>query len=292
MVARRSADTGDFGYIWSQKVTTKSRNPLFLSFINNRTLALLLLVFSCGIPPHFLNGQTPIAVLDFDCGNRRLSLSDFLLGRTYENDGDACQRIQGMAMDALYADRRVQVVVPESLPAVEAERELQKDEDFLAGYVVEQWDQRGAEFLLTGQVAPGRQELVLEIHRLSDRQVVASQVQSFKVGYMAPTEAQRTLVEQGLQLLLTDFFRAKIPVVKVLNGASKARRVLVAGGESQGFRLHQELRVLIQGEAVGTVVVEAVEGEFFSRCRVISGGRAISTALAEGQEVEVEILKL
>ncbi len=265
---------------------------MFLSFINNRTFAVFFLVFSCGIPPNFLNGQTPMAVLDFDCGNRRLSLSDFLLGRTYENDGDACQRIQGMAMDALYADRRVQVVVPESLPAVEAERELQKDEDFLAGYVVEQWDQRGAEFLLTGQVAPGRQELVLAIHRLSDRQIVASQVQSFKVGFMAPTEAQRTLVEQGLQLLLTDFFRAKIPIVKVLNGSSKARRILVAGGESQGFRLHQELRVRIQGEAVGTVVVEAVEGEFFSRCRVISGGRAISTALAEGKEVEVEILKL
>lgn len=239
-----------------------------------------------------LTGQTPMAVLDFDCGNRRMTLGDFLLGRTYDDDREACQRIKSMAMDALYADSRVQVVVPENLPAVEAERELQKDEDFLAGYVVDQWDQEGAEFLLTGQVMPGRQELILEIYRLSDRKVVASQVQSFKVGFMAPTDAQRSLVQQGLQLLFTDFFRAKIPVVKVLAGSSsKARRILVAGGESQGFRPHQELRVLVAGQAVGAVVVEAVEGEFFSRCRVISGGRAISTALSAGQEVEVEILK-
>lgn len=234
-----------------------------------------------------------MAVLDFDCGNRRLTLVDFLLNETYPDDESSCQRIQNMAMDALYTDGRVEVVIPETQPAVEAERELQKDEDFLAGYVVDQWDQQGAEFLLTGQVSPGRQELILEIYRVSDRKVVASQVQSFKVGFMAPLDAQNTLVQQGLKLLLTDFFRAKIPVVKVLSGSSsKARRILVAGGTSQGFRQHQELRVRVDTEAVGTVVVEAVEGEFFSRCRVISGGRAISAALAAGQEIEVEILKI
>lgn len=222
-----------------------------------------------------------------------MTFSDFLLGNSHEGDRAACQHIQKIVLDALYDDDRMTVVIPDDNPAVVAERELQKDEDFLAGYVVDQWAHQGAEYLLTGQVRPGEQVLVLQIHKVSDRSVVARQVQSFKVGFSAPLSAQQSLVEQGLQLLLTDFTRAKIPIVKVLNGSSaKARRVLVAGGTSQGFRAHQELRVLVAGQAVGNIVVEEVESEFFSRCRVISGGREIAQAMAEGQELEIQIIKL
>ena len=236
--------------------------------------------------------QKPIAVLDFNCGNQHMSFTDFLLGINQENPQDACQRIQNIVMDKLYEDDRVTVVVPETSPAVAAERELQKDEDFLEGYVVDQWAQQGAEYLLTGQIRTGRQSIVLQIHRLEDRKVVAQQVQSFKVGLGAPLSEQRSLVEQGLQLLLTDFLRAKIPIVKVLNGSSsKARRVLVAGGTSQGFRTHQQLAVLVDGKTVGSLVVEVVESEFFSRCRVMDGGREIAVAINEGLEVEIQILR-
>ena len=221
-----------------------------------------------------------------------MSFTDFLLGRNASTGRQDCKSVKTMAMEALYSDSRVTIVVPEITPAVEAERELQKDEDFLAGYVVEQWNQQGAEFLLTGQVLTGPQELVLQIHRVSDRSLVTRHVQSFKVGLMAPASKQQALVEQGIRILLTDFFRAKIPIVKVLNGNSKARRVLVAGGNSQGLQMHQELSVSIAGNTIGTVVVELVEGEFFSQCRVITGGRAIAEALSSGQEVEVAIIKI
>lgn len=254
----------------------------------SRLSLLLYLLF----PALLAQGQTPIAVLDFDCGNRRMNLGDFLLGKSRAADREDCGKVQAMVMDALYNDSRVQVVIPEIIPAVEAERELQKDEDFLAGYVVEQWNQQGAEYLLTGQVLPGSQELVLQIHRVEDRSLAASQVQSFKVGLLAPASEQRSLVEQGLQLLLTDFFRIKIPIVKVLAGSNKARLVLVAGGNSQGFRLHQELQVRVEGRLVGSVVVEEVEGNQFSRCRVIRGGREMAEALNTGQTVEVEIIKI
>lgn len=221
-----------------------------------------------------------------------MRLVDFLLVNGRPIDRDDCNAIKTMLMDALHEDSRVQLVVPEIVPAVEAERELQKDEDFLEGYVVEQWNQQGAEYFLTGQVRTGDQQLVLRIHRASDRALVASHVQSFKVGLLAPPSEQRSLVLRGLQLLLTDFFSTKIPIVKVLSGSNKARRVLVAGGNSQGFRVHQELEVRIQGTRVGSVVVEEVEGNQFSRCRVISGGRAIAEALNTGQQIEVEIIRI
>ncbi|MEL6658790.1 MAG: hypothetical protein AAFY48_21140 [Bacteroidota bacterium] len=254
-----------------------------------RSCSSLLLIFITYLP---LSAQTPIAVLDFDCGNSRLTLADFLLGRNASTDREDCQSVKSMAMDALYDDSRITIVVPEITPAVEAERELQKDEDFLAGYVVDQWSQQGAEYLLTGQVLPGSKQLVLQIHRVTDRSVVTAHTQSFKIGLMAPASEQKALVEQGISILLTDFFRAKIPVVKVLAGGGKARKVLVAGGDSQGLRQHQELSVSVGGDVVGSIVVEVVEGEFFSRCRVISGGRAIAAAINNGQEVEVAIIKL
>lgn len=168
-----------------------------------RSCSSLLLIFITYLP---LSAQTPIAVLDFDCGNSRLTLADFLLGRNASTDREDCQSVKSMAMDALYDDSRITIVVPEITPAVEAERELQKDEDFLAGYVVDQWSQQGAEYLLTGQVLPG---------------------------------------------------------------GGKARKVLVAGGDSQGLRQHQELSVSVGGDVVGSIVVEVVEGEFFNLASIL-----------------------
>ena len=239
-----------------------------------------------------LKSQTPMAVLDFNCSSSRITLSDLLLGRSSAENRENCRQLQTMVQQALAADERVSLISSTVNPAIVAERELQKDEDFLAGYVVEQWEQTGAEYLLSGQVLAREQLLALEIHRVADRSTVATHTQSFKTGFWASAEDQQDLVAQGVHLLLTDFFRPKIPLVKGLAGNNKARRVLVAGGRSQGFRVHQELRVRINGQEVGTVVVEAVEGEFFSRCRVIRGGQEIARAIQQQQVVEVEIIRL
>lgn len=243
-----------------------------------------------------------MAVLNFRCGGLQPSFRDYLLGPTGADASD-CKQLQDAVMAALYADTRVQLVTHSEQESVAAERDLQRDEDFMEGYVVDQWAVQGVEYFLTGYVSVAEQKLNLTFLRASDQRPVIQEELSFNAGLWSSAADRKALVLTGLQRMLTKLFPAEIPLVKVLSGSkNKARTILIAGGTKQGFRRHQELAVKTmvvennQGEIrsratrIASIVIEEVESEHFSRCVIMSGGREIREALDNGQEVFIEIL--
>lgn len=246
--------------------------------------------------------QSRIAVLNFRCGGGQPTFRDYLLGPTGANASD-CGALQEAVMSALYADVRVQLIAHSEQEAVAAERDLQRDEDFMEGYVVDQWAVQGVEYFLTGYISIGEQKLNLTFLRATDHRPVIQEELSFNAGMWSNANERKALVLTGLQRMLTQLFPAEVQLVKVLKGSkSKARTILIAGGTKQGFRRHQELAVRTtivenkQGEIrsrsvrIASIVVEEVENEHFSRCVIMSGGREIQEALNKGQEVFIEIL--
>lgn len=246
--------------------------------------------------------QSRIAVLNFRCGGAQPTFRDYLLGPTGADASD-CQQLQDAVMAALYADARVQLIAHSEQEAVATERDLQRDEDFMEGYVVDQWAVQGVEYFLTGYISIGQQKLNLTFLRATDQRPVIQEELSFNAGLWSSADDRKALALTGLQRMLTKLFPAEIPLVKVLSGSkSKARTILIAGGTKQGFRRHQELAVKTtivennQGEIrsrsvrIASIVVEEVESEHFSRCVIMSGGREIQEALDNGQEVFIEIL--
>lgn len=262
-------------------------------------MLVVLLLLGC---QQLASSQSRIGVLNFRCGGLQPTFRDYLLGPTGADASD-CKALQDAVMAALYADERVQLIAHSEQEAVAAERDLQRDEDFLEGYVVDQWAVQGVEYFLTGYISISGQKINLTFLRAADQRPVIQEELSFNAGLLSKPEDRKALVLTGLQRMLTKLFPAEIPLVKVLSGSkSKARTILIAGGTKQGFRRHQELAVKTmviennQGEVrtravrIASIVVEEVESEHFSRCVIMSGGREIREALDNGQEVFVEVL--
>ncbi|WP_156825853.1 hypothetical protein [Lewinella cohaerens] len=268
-------------------------------FSGQRFVLVIFLILGC---QQLAISQSRIAVLNFRCGGGQPTFRDYLLGPTGANASD-CKTLQEAVMSALYADARVQLIAHSEQEAVAAERDLQRDEDFMEGYVVDQWAVQGVEYFLTGYISIGEQKLNLTFLRATDHRPVIQEELSFNAGMWSNANERKALVLTGLQHMLTQLFPAEVQLVKVLKGSkSKARTILIAGGTKQGFRRHQELAVRTtivennQGEIrsrsvrIASIVVEEVESEHFSRCVIMSGGREIQEALDNGQEVFIEIL--
>lgn len=283
------------------KVSINAIHPRFTttfflpSFFQITGIVLLLLPGTLD-----LSAQTRIAVLDFRCGPLKIDFSDFLVGPAEGPSAD-CRTLQDAVSSALNSDVRVQLITQTEQAAVEAERELQRSEDFMEGYVVEQWMAQGVEYFLTGSISPTQQRLVLSLHRGYDQNLMIRKELTFTPAAWSQPGERRRLVLTALQQVLTELFPADVPLVKVINGSKrKARTVLIAGGSKQRLQRHQELLVKTtviddDGEQVrsraitiASIVVEEVENENFSRCVIMSGGRAVQEALDKGQEVFVE----
>jgi hypothetical protein len=247
-----------------------------------------------------LSAQTRIAVLDFRCGPLEIGFSDFLVGPA-EGSSTDCRSLQNAVSSALNKDARVQLITHTEQDAVEAERELQRQEDFMEGYVVEQWMARGVEYFLTGSISSAQQRLVLNLHRSYDQNLMISKELTSTSAAWSQAGERRRLVLTALQQVLTELFPADVPLVKVIAGSkSKARTILIAGGSKQHLQRHQELvvkttvidndgeNVRSRSVTIASIVVEEVENENFSRCVIMSGGRAVQEALDKGQEVFVE----
>ena len=252
--------------------------------------ALLIALGCCALSAQPIR----IAVNDFQTGGRLSGFKDIVFSNNTDED---YRQVQQDVMEVFLENDRFVLLDRSQLGSLQEERELQRHEDFMEGYIVEQFSAEGGDFLLNGNIHRGNRELTLSVFQLSNQSLMGQHTISLKTGWFGNSTDMRRLIQSGTREFIGRYFPLEMPVIKVLKGNNRAREILVAGGQNNGLREEQTLSIkveemeMVNGEqlprliTLGRVEVEDVENEHFSRCRVLSGGREIFEYLEQNRSL-------
>ena len=208
------------------------------------------------------------------------------------------QKLQGYVSNIFGSDARFVLVERNALKLVEKERELQKSEDFIDGYVVGQGKNIGADYLLTGDFDLNGIALNLSLFSVVEQTTVAKEVIDLKKPLFGFGAALRDPVVEGTRRLSARVFPLLITVVELTQvKKDKAKEILVAGGLKRGLKKGQVLDIKLQevreadGQSViyyrtvGQGEVEKVEDDNFSLLTIKDGEQEIKSLLDAGKKL-------
>jgi hypothetical protein len=235
------------------------------------------------LAPVFLSAQIRVVVQDLKC---------------YSDSQSECQNIRTSVMNTLRSDDRLQLISSSETAAIQAEIELQKNEDFLEGYVVDAWYSSETDWLITYRYSNRTKTFIIRLYDAQSQNLIDEEQFRIQLGLLGSSQDREEEITKGVQRLLARQFPSPIPIIKTLNSSkTKVREILIAGGTNHGLYTGQKLIIKAAAENPSTtglpilaeLEVWMVESENFSRCFVTDGGKALFTALEEGQALQVFI---
>lgn len=129
------------------------------------------------------DNKTTISVIDFFLPsqaefNKRQKEQDSRLISVDLNYGDIYTRVtklQSYVSEVFANDERFTLVDRSTLNLVQKERELQKSEEFIDGYVVQQGAAIGAQYLLVGDFELGDLMLTIKLYSVADQKIAGQE---------------------------------------------------------------------------------------------------------------------
>lgn len=208
--------------------------------------------------------------------------------------------LPSIVADFFGKDDRFTLVDRKTSDLIQKERELQKTEAFLDGYVVSQGQGIGAEYLISGEFDMQTNALNLTLYSVADQTIVGTEsVELYETMFVVFTKPIREPVLEGLRRLCSRVFPLLMPVVEITaQKKDEARSVLIAGGLGRGLRKGTKLDIkvketrAIDGGAeqtyyrtIATGTVEKVEDQNFSIVTVDSGEKEVKSRLDGGSKL-------
>ncbi|MCC7245327.1 MAG: hypothetical protein IT269_06585 [Saprospiraceae bacterium] len=201
------------------------------------------------------------------------------------------ESMQSIVTECYTKDNRFTVVDRRATEALSKERELQKSEVFMDGYVVEQGKSIGADYLLRGLYEANTSSLTLTLYSMEDGKVASKEREVLKSGFLGNKDIVEPIQEMVRRLNNTAF-PLLIKVVEAKEQSkTKVKTCLIAAGTNRGLREDMELDVKIREElevdgemqvyykTVATAEVEKVEDLNFSIISIKENGDVLKQLL-------------
>ncbi len=217
---------------------------------------------------------------------------------------NALTTISDKLVSAYTNDPGFKVIDYRSYDLVADERERQKGEEFIDGYIVEQGKSEGVNFILSPIFVASDNEITVRVINVIDGTLVCSAATPIIKGKTG-VEYTRYYSALLIQQLNSRCFNVQYPVVRMLKEKpGDAKEILVAFGHALQAREKQILGIFInQVEIVngaeverqlqiGEGIIEVVEDDNFSIVAVKKGGDKIYQALTDGVSVFVRVLQI
>ena len=273
----------------------------------------LLLSLSLGAAAQ---GKTTIGIMPF---NNSTSAR-----YSYYTKSKEITAIQDAVTEVFLATKRFSLVEREKMEQVRGEKQLQQNEDFIDGQVIEQSKSLGAQYIVTGNVSKAQEEtsqvrapiagsitsrtadvaFSIKVIDVTTGEIVATN--SFVSSGRGKNSFEDAVdkVKPDIEQFIRDNFKVtgSIASVEEKNAAGDAVKVLLACGSSIGmkpgcaFKVYEAKELTVNGKkltrkvALGRIVVNKVEDENFSVCDVTEGGAAIAQKLSANAKVKCEII--
>jgi hypothetical protein len=217
---------------------------------------------------------------------------------------NALHTISDRLVNAYTNDPGFKVIDYRSYNLVTEERERQKDEAFIDGYIVEQGRSEGVNFILSPIYLVQENEITVRVIDVATG-LVSCQATTPLVKNKTGPEYSRYYSALLTQQLNNRCFNLQYPVVRILKEKSgDAREVLVAFGSIHQAKEKLEVGIFknvvenVNGVELDRQVqiaegyVELVEGDNFSIITIKKGGSEITHAMASGMELSLRITNI
>ena len=218
------------------------------------------------------------------------------------NERKQIEQLRDFAIEAVLSDQRFVLIDRNQLSLVEREQELQKSEDFIDGYIVEQGKEIGADYILSGNFNLETFFLDLALYDVGEKTTVSKKNVPMKRSIRWGLKGTRKVINEAVLSMMYDIAPPSIRIVRETKGSnSKVKEVLISGGDKVGLKSGKKLTAFIEVEEefegemltrfqnVGVLNVIDTEGPNFSTCKVKDGGNEIKTILKTGEKVYCKI---
>lgn len=217
---------------------------------------------------------------------------------------NALHTISDKLVNAYTNDPGFKVVDYRSYDLVSKERERQKGEEFIDGFIVEQGKSEGVDFILSPIYLVAENELTVRVIDIANGQIVCQASTPIIKNKTGP-EYARYYSALLTQQLNNRCFNLEYPVVRILKEkGGDAKELLVAFGalhqakEKQIVGIYKTVTETVGGEEVerqelvGEGEIDVVEDDNFSVVSVKKGGEAIGSIMAASGSLSLRILKI
>jgi hypothetical protein len=268
----------------------------------------LLAVFFFLPSLHSQKEKTSVSIIDFNIPSvktiTKLKETPSFKNKYLFSSFDASQihrkiaSFQARVTEVFSTDSRFVVVDRKSSALISKERDLQKMEDFLDGYVVEQGKSIGAEYLVSGEFNATEIILTLSLYDVGKGAIVSTEVIDMRDHLFGVFDNVGPPVKNGTRRMIEREFPLLMSVVKILESKKdKAKLLLIAGGLNRGIKNGQLLDIKISEilevegvkntyyKTVGLAVVEKIEGPNFSVVYVDDGKEEVKSYFDSGQKL-------
>lgn len=177
------------------------------------------------------------------------------------------------------------------------EKELQKTENFMDGYVVEQGKSEGLDYLLQSLFDTDTYTLIIQVFDVKEEKVLCSSEKRLDKNILGIKDLRQQVIGMLLEID-SNCFEGSIPVVRMTSfKGKKAKELLVAAGKDLRIRSGYKFDIfknveekvggksISRKEVIGKGVVAKVEDENFSILEITDGAEAVLTEINKGTEL-------
>jgi hypothetical protein len=233
--------------------------------------------------------------------------------------------IQDAVSDAFLNAKRFTLVEREKMALIKGEKKNQQSEDYIDGQTVEQSKSMGASYIVTGNVTeasfeeqnqslgygglsiPSRKAVIsfnIKVIDVSTGEIMASERFSSEAKGKNGFDDALNIIKPNIEKFIKGNFKITISIANIeeKNATNEATKVLISGGTGIGLKPQSVLKVfelttltvdgrkISRRKEIAQIMVENVEDENFSICKVISGGATITTRTEAGANLKCEII--
>jgi len=255
--------------------------------------------------PIFAQEEIRLGITKTDVSQFELKTSTFeVLLQIDLSQPNALTTISDKLVSAYTNDPGFKVIDFRAYDLVSAERERQKSEEFIDGYIVEQGKSEGANFILSPIYLAADNEINVRVFDVANGHLICNASTPIIKGKTG-AEYTRYYTALLIQQLNNRCFNVQYPVVRTLKEkGGEAKEILVAYGQAAQAREKQVIGIyvhrveIVNGTEVerqvqlGEGIVEIVEDDNFSTVSIRKGGAEILAELSQANTVFIRLLKI
>ncbi len=177
------------------------------------------------------------------------------------------------------------------------EKELQKTENFMDGYVVEQGKSEGVDYLVQSLFDTDTYTLMIQVFDVKEERVLCSSEKQLDKNFLGIKDLRQQVTGMLLEIN-SKCFESSIPVVRMLSfKGKKAKELLVAAGKDlrvrSGYKFEVFMNVeekvgdktIFRKEVIGKGTIVKVEDENFSILEITDGAEVVLAEINKGGEL-------
>lgn len=258
--------------------------------INKTSLSRVLYICIFSISTLLSFGQKRLAIYDIDVIEKSKQKLITISGFGSDNSSENYSKIPEYILSNYSNDKRFIIIDKKNQQLIKDEKERQKSESFIDGYIVEQGKQEGADYILRSFITNQGKTLVVRVYDVANNKILCESERN--------TRSYKVAVKDIIQELNETCFSLAHEVVRIEESKkNKVKSLLILGGRSQNISIRNNVELFeivdeeINGNKfkrrniIGSGIVSKVQDENFSSVKIMKGGEEIFEKLNGGSKL-------